>query len=124
MDVKDYNAKLVSCTADGASVNFGEYTGLLKRLDDERGWLVKIHCANHRIELAVKDAFKTSVFTEVDTCYTSLYSLLKNSGKIKGEVKEAAVALNIESYSLPKLTGTRYTLLYCYMNFIIYLRSF
>ena len=108
MEADDYTAKLVGCTADGASVNFGQYSGLLTRLDEGRGWLIKIHCANHRIELAIKDAFKDSIFTEVDNTYITLYNLLKNSGKIKSEVKSAAEALNIEHYTLPKLTGTRF----------------
>ena len=34
--------------------------------------------------------------------------LLKNSGKIKSEIKSAAHALNIQHYQLPKLTGTRF----------------
>ena len=110
---EDYESKLVGCTADGASVNFGEYTGLLTRLDENRGWLIRIHCANHRIELAIKDAFKDSVFTKVDTTYTTLFSLLRNSGKIKNEIVTAAEALNIENYGLPKLTGTRWSPGYC-----------
>ena len=33
----DYETKLVSCTADGASVNFGCKSGLFTRLDRNRG---------------------------------------------------------------------------------------
>ena len=33
---------------------------------------------------------------------------MKNSRKIKGEIKAAAKILNIEHYALPKLTGTRF----------------
>ena len=108
LPLHDYNTKLVTCTADGASVNFGAKKGLLTRLNEDRGWLVNIHCANHRVELAVKDAFKSSPFQEIDDRYISLYNLLKNSGKIKSEVKIAAEALNIQNYTLPKLTGTRF----------------
>ena len=35
MKAENYHTKLVSCT-DGASVNFGQYTGLVTRLDEER----------------------------------------------------------------------------------------
>ena len=52
-----YNVKLVNFTADGVSVNFGKNSVFLRRLDDERGWLIKIHCASHWTELAIKDAF-------------------------------------------------------------------
>ena len=72
LPLPDYNTKLVSCTADGASVNFGVKTGLLTRLDSDRGWLVNIHCSNHRIELAVKDAFNNSTFQKIDEYYATL----------------------------------------------------
>lgn len=106
----EYTNKLISCTADGASVNFGQYSGLLTKMtDDGRPWLVKIHCANHRIELAVKNAFSDSVkFNEVDKLYMAIFNLLKNSGAIKSDVKKAAEVLNISFYALPKLTGTRF----------------
>ena len=48
---------MVSMTADGASVNFGQYRGLLTRMsNDDRDWLLKIHCVCHRLELAIKDS--------------------------------------------------------------------
>lgn len=106
--MEDYETKLVGCTADGASVNFGRHNGLLTRLDEDRGWLIKIHCSNHRIELAIKDSFKQSIFLEVDNAYSALYKLCKNSGKIKTEIKKAAEALNVEDYTLPNLRGTRF----------------
>ena len=106
--IGDYETKLVSMTSDGASVNFGKKTGLMTRMSENRVWLIKIHCANHRIELAMKDAIKGTSFQEVDVFYIAFHALLKNSGKIKSEIKEATNALNIQQYSLPKLTGTRF----------------
>ena len=106
LPLTDFDTKLISCTADGA--NFGVKTGLLTRFDSSRGWLVNIHCSNHRIELAIKDAFNNSVFDEIDSLYTTLFGLLQNSGKIKSEIRIAAEALNIQNYTLPRLTGTRF----------------
>ena len=55
--------KLEATTSDGASVNFGCKEGLLKRLIDEgRPWMIKFHCTNHRIELAVKRCFERFSF--------------------------------------------------------------
>ena len=52
---EDYNVKLVALTSDGASVNTGQITGLMTRIANEgREWLLKIHCVNYRVELAVK----------------------------------------------------------------------
>ena len=37
LEMEHYQTKLVSCTADGASVNFGRISGLLTRMDLDRG---------------------------------------------------------------------------------------
>ena len=106
----DYDTKLVSCTADGASVNFGHLilSGLLTRLGQDRDWLLKIHCSEHKIELAVKSSFQDTVFSGVDEFYQANFNLLKHSGKISGLVKNAASSLNIQYYKLSKITGTRF----------------
>lgn len=62
---KDLDLKgcCVGAGADGASVNFGCNSGVMKRLEDTGlPWLMKIHCVAHRLELALKDAFKDSYF--------------------------------------------------------------
>ena len=75
---------------------------------DGRQWLIKFHCVNHRIELAVKDAFANSPFNVVDRFYIALFALLKNSGAIKSDIKSSANALDISFYTLGKMTGTRF----------------
>ena len=102
-----YKHEVIGCISDGASVNFGRNTGLMRRLAVNCPWLIKIHCTNHRIELAVKKSFENTTFNECDTFYIWNFALLKNSGKIKGEIKATAQALNIKYYTLPKLTGMR-----------------
>ena len=104
----DYQTKLISATSDGASVNFRKNRGLLTQLSNSRPWLLKIHYANHRIELALKDAISESTVQKVGTFYNSLFFFLKNSGKTKNEIKEASKTLNVKHYSLTKLTGTRF----------------
>ena len=54
--IDKYHLKLISLTTDGASVNTGKNSGLMTRMqvENERNWLVKIHCINHRVELAAK----------------------------------------------------------------------
>ena len=85
----DYQTKLVSATSDGASVNFRKNPGLLTQLSNNRPWLLKILCVDHRIELALKDAITKLTFQKADTFYNSLFFFLKNSGKMKNEIKEA-----------------------------------
>lgn len=106
LPLEHYQTKLVSITTDGASVNTGRLSGLMTRMASDREWLVKIHCINHRIELAVKDALVNSAFKDIDSFYLTNFYLLRDSGKIKSEVKIAAEALGIQHYTLPKMTGT------------------
>ena len=40
--------------------------------------------------------------------YITNYFILRNSGKIKSEIRSAATVLNIQHYTLSKLTGTRF----------------
>ena len=106
---ENFLKKLVATTSDGASVNFGCKGGLPKRLiDDGRPWMIKFHCANHKIELAVKDVLKDSASSEVDKQYLAIFNLMKKSSAIKSDVKSAAKALDISCYTLPKITGTHF----------------
>ena len=70
--------------------------------------MIKIHCVNHRVELAIKEAIAETEFPKVDDFHYPTTFLLKNSGKIKSEIKSAAHALNIQHYQLLKLAGTRF----------------
>jgi hypothetical protein len=99
--------KLIAATSDGAYVNMGVYNGALTQLKRGHPWLVVIHCCNHRLELAIKDAVKGILkFEECDKFYTSIFYLFKNSGKLKTETKEACKALDITHYPLPKIHYT------------------
>ena len=69
----EYKHKIISCTSDGASVNFGRNTGIMTRLAVDPPWLIKIQCTNHRIELAVKGALGKTTFNECDTLYIRNY---------------------------------------------------
>jgi hypothetical protein len=105
----DYKNMLVSTTTDGASVNTGAHNGILTQLSQTRGWLLTVHCANHCIELAFKSALQNSNLNICDELYQTIYSLLKNSGKLNNEVYAACQALGIESHKkLPKIQGTRF----------------
>ena len=109
LPLDDYQTKLVSATADGANVNMGIYNGALTLMANERPWLVIIHCVNHRLELAIKDAVKAiPQFQDCDRFYNNIFYLFKNSGKLKTESKEACHVLNITYYPLPKIHGTRF----------------
>ena len=67
---------------NSASVNTGVHNGLGTKISkDYAPWLTVIHCFNHRLELATKDALKGSFFDEIDTMLLKLYYLYKKSPK-------------------------------------------
>ena len=70
---KNYYDKLVGLNLDGASVNMGQMNGLGKPTRDEAPWVEIVHCFNHRLELAIKDAFTTTTFYQnIDEMLTKL----------------------------------------------------
>ena len=74
-------------------------------MKENRSCLITIHCVNYRLELALKDAVKEiPKFAECDKFYKNLFYLIKNSGKLITETKNAA-ALNIyvSYYTLNKI---------------------
>ena len=99
---------LLGAPADETSVNTGKYRGGLTQLKNEHPWLTKIHCVNHRIELAVKEAMNIPFIREIESFYNSNYALLKRSGALKAEVKTAAAAIGITYYELPRIKGMRF----------------
>ena len=108
LSADDYRRKMISATADGASVNMGAYQGVLTRLSTTRDWLLPIHCVNHCIELAAKKVVTDSVYKSVEEFYLSLYFFMRNSGRFKSECKHSAESLDIDFKELPKIHGTRF----------------
>ncbi|XP_046852248.1 zinc finger protein 862-like [Xenia sp. Carnegie-2017] len=85
--MNNFPRQLAALNVDGASVNLGSINGLAAKLRKDSPWLLTIHCFNHRLELAVKDAFKGTEFDEVDELLTKLYYLYQKSAKRYRELK-------------------------------------
>ena len=80
---KDTNLKLLLVQVAMQVLILGKKTGLVKKMTDERAQLLKIHCANHCVELAAKEVIINSKFKTVDNIYRILFDLLKNLEKNK-----------------------------------------
>ena len=81
---KNYYDKLVGLNLDGARVkmSMGRMNGLGKLIRDEAPWVEIVYCFNHRLELAIKDAFTTTtIYHNVDEMLTKLYYLYQKSPK-------------------------------------------
>ena len=78
--------KMVFLGSDGALVNSGKNSGLIKLFQEELPWLSFIWCFSHHLELALKDALN-HYMELVETSLMHLFYLYKQSSKKHREFK-------------------------------------
>ena len=88
----DQPAKLVGFGCDGANVNLGD-GGLRGKLEVERPWLITTWCLAHRLELALKDALKVTIFTDIDKMLMQIYYLYMKSPKKCRKIDDVVIEL-------------------------------
>ena len=69
MSSNEIPSKVVYATADRANVYFRQYSEVFWQLKEDRPWMLKIHCINHRVEQSVKSAFSHLLIDNVDKFY-------------------------------------------------------
>ena len=72
---------MLGLNVHGASVNIIIHKGLRAKGTEEGDWLQLVHCFNHRLGLALKDAFSNSAFKAVEEFLNKIYSLYQTSPK-------------------------------------------
>ena len=87
-------AKLIGFGCDGANVNIAA-GGLRGLLEEPMPWIVVVWCLAHRLELALKDALKKTLFTDIDDMLLRLYYLYEKSPKKCNELKEVVENLRM-----------------------------
>ena len=109
MGVANWESKVIGVGCDGANVNMGSTGGLKALLRKEMPWVVVFWCLAHRLELALKDALKNTLFTQVDEMLLGAYYLYENSPKKCVELNEVVSALRqcLECTDLPVEGGNR-----------------
>ena len=85
-DLESVTKKLVFLSSDGASVNCGSKSGLIRLFQETQPWVSFIWCFSHRLELAIKDALN-EFLEPVDTSLLHLYYLYTKSSKRYRELK-------------------------------------
>ena len=104
----DQNAenKLVGFACDGANV--GSVYGVIA-LDQMSRSIVPIHCLNHRIELAFKDAVKSQkLYDKVDGILSELYKFYHNSALQTENLKSTYNACGMAVQLPHRVGGTRW----------------
>ena len=85
------------------------HSGLGTRICNELSpWVLLIHCFNHQLELAIKDTFKGTFFSGIDTMLLKLYYLYKKSPKRLKLLKEFGEILEKVVPKLSRSSGTRW----------------
>ena len=83
--------------------------GVCTLFREDREWLMVIHCTNHRLELAMRDAFSAdTAFKEVDKLLLEMYLITRDSGKVKRILKSIAMRLDVIYVAFVKSDGTRF----------------
>jgi len=77
---------LVGGGTDGASVNVGDHTGLKAQMQQALPWLYWSWCYAHCLELACKNAFPSSIFTNIVEMLLHLFYIYKKSPKKSHEL--------------------------------------
>jgi hypothetical protein len=103
--------KIVGLGTDGASVMQGKKSGVVKRVRDELSapYIVGVHCAGHRLELAFKDCIKqVGLFDKLQTLLVGLYYYYRNSPLNRSNLKESYSAVAIKPLMPTRVGGTRW----------------
>lgn len=109
----DYKQRLVGFCSDGASVMMGERRGVVRLLKDQGNapWILPVWCFAHRLELAIKDAFKNTYMDTVIDVLQLIYYYYKGSAKRNKEAQDIADLMD-EHFLKPSLAskanGTRW----------------
>ena len=77
---------LVGGGRDGASVNVGDHTGLKAQMQQCLPWLYWSWCYAHRLELACKNAFSSSLSTNIVEMLLRLFYIYEKSPKKSHEL--------------------------------------
>ena len=90
--ITKFSERLLGLNVAGASANTGILKGLRAKIKKEADWLQLVHCFNHRLELALKDAFSNFAFQAVEEFLNEIYSLYQTSPKRYRELQRIAEA--------------------------------
>ena len=90
--ITKFSERLLALNVDGANVNTGIHKGLGPKIKEEADWFQSVHCFNHRLELALKDAFSNFAFQAVEEFLNEIYSLYQTSPRRYRELQRIAEA--------------------------------
>ena len=108
MEIKQWKSRMIEFGCDGTNANIAA-GGLRDHLTHEMPWIFVFWCLAHRLELAIKDALKSTYFSTIDDLLLHLYFLYENLPKKCRELEDivAEVKECFHISDVPKQGGTR-----------------
>ncbi|XP_070560279.1 zinc finger protein 862-like [Ptychodera flava] len=105
-DNDEVKPSLIMANFDGASVNFGEKNGVVKRMKDIFPTLISLQCIAHKLELAALDANKVTLsgLSSFEETFKGIFSFYHYSPKRRRELQ--AISDMLEQ-NLCHLSGVR-----------------
>ena len=116
----DWKDKLIGFGCDGTSVNIAA-GGLKGYLEQSVPWVVVFWCLAHRLELSLKDALSSTLFSSIDNMLMRLYYLYEKSPKKCRELEDVVAELRmcLEATHMPtSATGGNRPLRACGTRFV------
>ncbi|XP_021357227.1 zinc finger protein 862-like [Mizuhopecten yessoensis] len=108
--LQDYKQKLVGFCSDGANVMMGKKKGVISLLKEQGNadWVLSVWCLAHRLELAIKDAFKQTYMDTVVDVLQLIFYFYRGSAKRNKEAHDIADMMEDHFYKPAKANGTRW----------------
>lgn len=106
--LQNWKEKLIGFCSDGANVNMGQVRGVSTLLKQQSPWILSVWCLAHRLELAVRDAFKSTFMDTVVEILTTVYYFYRGSAKRNREAQELADIMDEHFLKPAKCNGTRW----------------
>ncbi|KAK6168448.1 hypothetical protein SNE40_020979 [Patella caerulea] len=101
----DLKTKCVQLATDGPSV----MKKMCNLVQDDIAFLLTFHCANHRLELALKDAMKDIPFlSETHELLNGIHNFYENSNLQSRMLKDTGDLMGVKIIAHPCATGTRW----------------
>ena len=98
---------LISITCFWNNFNSGVFTRLK---NDGCDSMMEVRCVAHRLELVVKEVLMApgSCFRQIHDVYQTIWTLFRQSTKLKKLLKLVGETLHITCVTFPKISGTRF----------------
>ena len=108
VEVDQKPSKLIGFGCDGANVNMGD-NGVKGLIQSDRPWVIAVWCLAHRLELALKDALKDTLFSDINDFLLRVYYVYSKSPKKCKELEDVVSELKgcLDFSEFPNKGGVR-----------------